>query len=169
MLLLSLDCSTYPWSVPYNAECLSKEPSSTIFESLVWLDLWLNPGLSDHYQVMLITRIHLILLHHMFLSSISLGMFFRWYPMFVLSWLMYVFAGRYWLTNKDLHYIIISLYEIPPENFTDEFFLTSPAVPACLVRLTLMVCEIRSKRMYLCCFVGCCFQDLLKITRSILE
>ena len=32
----------YPWSLPYNAEC--KVASSTIFESLVWLDLGLNPG-----------------------------------------------------------------------------------------------------------------------------
>ena len=36
----------YLWSVPYNA---SKEVSSTIFESLVWLDLGLNAGLPSHW------------------------------------------------------------------------------------------------------------------------
>ena len=30
---------------------LSKEASSTIFESLVWLDLELNPGLPGHWQI----------------------------------------------------------------------------------------------------------------------
>ena len=46
-LLLSLDCSTYPWSAPYNA-MLSKEASSNNFESFVWFKLRLNPGLPNH-------------------------------------------------------------------------------------------------------------------------
>ena len=37
----------YPWSLPYNVD---KAESSTIFESLVWLDLGLNPGLLDHWR-----------------------------------------------------------------------------------------------------------------------
>ena len=56
--LLSLDCFTYPWSIPYNA-VLSKEASCTIFESLLWLDLGLNPGLSDHWW----TIINVVLLY----------------------------------------------------------------------------------------------------------
>ena len=31
---------------------LSKAASSTIFESLVWLDLGLNPGLPDHWRIL---------------------------------------------------------------------------------------------------------------------
>ena len=41
----------YPRYVPYNA-VLSKEVSSTIFKSLVWLDLGLNPGLPDHWRTL---------------------------------------------------------------------------------------------------------------------
>ena len=39
----------YPWSLPYNAECLARRHQVPFFESLVWLDLGLNPGLSDHW------------------------------------------------------------------------------------------------------------------------
>ena len=43
----------YPLSSPYNAELdLSKAASSTIFESLVWHNLGLNPGLPDHWQTL---------------------------------------------------------------------------------------------------------------------
>ena len=37
-----------------------------------------------------------------------------------------------------------------------------------LVRLTWMVCEIESKWLYTCCFVGCCLQDLFKTETGIL-
>ena len=37
-----------PWSLPYNA-VLSKAASTTIFESLVWLDLGIKPSLPDHW------------------------------------------------------------------------------------------------------------------------
>ena len=37
------------WFVLYNS-VLSKATSSTIFESLVWLDLGLNPGLPGHWR-----------------------------------------------------------------------------------------------------------------------
>ena len=40
----------YPWSVPYNAECLARRHQVPFFESLVWLDLGLNPGLSDNWR-----------------------------------------------------------------------------------------------------------------------
>ena len=40
----------YPWSIPYSAECLAKRHQVPFFESLVWLDLRLNPGLPDHWQ-----------------------------------------------------------------------------------------------------------------------
>ena len=50
MLLLSLDCSTLPLIRTLYCWVLSKEVSSTIFKSLVWRDLGLNPGLPDHWR-----------------------------------------------------------------------------------------------------------------------
>ena len=40
--------------------------------------------------------------------------------------------------------------------------------PACLVCLTSIVFMMGGKWPYSCCFVGCCFQDLFNIARSIL-
>ena len=40
--------------------------------------------------------------------------------------------------------------------------------PACLVRLTRMVCEIGDRWPYSCFLVGCYFHDLFRITRNIL-
>ena len=39
---------------------------------------------------------------------------------------------------------------------------------ACLVRLIWIVFEMGGKRLYSCCFVGCCLQDLFNIACSIL-
>ena len=47
-LLHTLDCSTLPL-ILYLTWVLSKVTSSTIFESLVWLNLGLKPGLPDHW------------------------------------------------------------------------------------------------------------------------
>ena len=38
----------YLWYSPYNAECSARRHQVPFFESLVWLDLGLNPGISDH-------------------------------------------------------------------------------------------------------------------------
>ena len=40
--------------------------------------------------------------------------------------------------------------------------------PACLVRLIWIVLEMGGRWTYSCCFVGCCFQDLFNMARSIL-
>ena len=40
----------YPWSVPYNAEWIASRHEVPFFESLVWLDLGLNPGLRGHLR-----------------------------------------------------------------------------------------------------------------------
>ena len=40
----------YPWSIPYNAECLASRHQVPFFESLVWLNQGLNPSLPDHWQ-----------------------------------------------------------------------------------------------------------------------
>ena len=39
-------------SVPYNAECLARRHQVPFFESLVWLDLGLNPGLPGHWRTL---------------------------------------------------------------------------------------------------------------------
>ena len=39
--------------------------------------------------------------------------------------------------------------------------------PECLACLTWVICEMGGKWPYRCTFVGCCFQDLFKIARSI--
>ena len=67
-LLLFQDCFTLPL---FHTWVLSKAASSTIFESLVWLDLGLNHGLPDHWQTLYSfgqitgdTRILLFLMNH---------------------------------------------------------------------------------------------------------
>ena len=40
----------YPWYVPYNVESEAKRYQVSFFESLVWLDLGLNPSLLGHWQ-----------------------------------------------------------------------------------------------------------------------
>ena len=50
MLLLSLDCFILPLIRTLYCRVLSKVASSTFFfESLIWLDLKLNPGLQGHW------------------------------------------------------------------------------------------------------------------------
>ena len=51
-LLLSLDCSTLLLIRTLYCWVVSKEVSSTIFESLVWRDLGLNPNLPDHWRTL---------------------------------------------------------------------------------------------------------------------
>ena len=46
------DYSLYPWSLPYNAERLEMRHQVPVFESLVWLDLGLNPGLLGHWRIL---------------------------------------------------------------------------------------------------------------------
>ena len=40
----------YYCSLPYNAECKARQHQVQFFESLVWLDLGLNPGLPDKWR-----------------------------------------------------------------------------------------------------------------------
>ena len=47
-------------------------------------------------------------------------------------------------------------------------YLLLQQCPACLVSLIWMVFEMDGRWPYSYCFVGCCFQDLLSIARSIL-
>ena len=40
----------YSGSILYNAECYARQHQVPFFESLVWLNLGLNPGLPNHWQ-----------------------------------------------------------------------------------------------------------------------
>ena len=48
---LSWIAALYPWSIPYNAECKARWHQVPFFESLVWLNPGLNPGLPDHKRM----------------------------------------------------------------------------------------------------------------------
>ena len=56
----------------------------------------------------------------------------------------------------------------PRKTSLMSLFLRLQKFPTYLVRLIWMVLEIRGRWPYNCCFVGCCFQDLFNMTRSIL-
>ena len=43
----------YPWFLPYSAKCLARQHQVPFFESLVLLNLGLNPNLLDHWQTLL--------------------------------------------------------------------------------------------------------------------
>ena len=47
----------YPWYVPYNAECLARKRQVPFFESLIWLNLGLNPGLPGHWYIWVCVRV----------------------------------------------------------------------------------------------------------------
>ena len=51
MLLLSLDWSTCPWYVLYNAECQASRYHVKYFESLLWLDLGLTLHLWGRWEL----------------------------------------------------------------------------------------------------------------------
>ena len=72
-----------------------------------------------------------------------------------------LYVSSCWLANTGSFVL-----RDPLENVTYEFVLASPEV-SCLVRLIWMVLEIGGKWPYNCCFVGCFFQDLFNIGRSI--
>ena len=42
----------YPWYVPYIAEYQTKRYQVPFLKSLIWRDLGLNPGLSDHWRTL---------------------------------------------------------------------------------------------------------------------
>ena len=62
----------------------------------------------------------------------------------------------------------MSICRSPLENIAYEFILTSPAVPhmSCS-SLIWMVCKMRGKWLYSCCYGGCCFWDLFKTAHNI--
>ena len=57
----------------------------------------------------------------------------------------------------------VSMCGSPLKNVAYEFVLIPPA---CLVRLTWMVCEMGGKWLYCCCLVGCSLHDSFKTAPS---
>ena len=105
-----------------------------------------------HHNVVLIARISLTLairLYHAFFPAGLSGCV-----------LNYVLAGHPTLARQHdrVHWRTLLM----------SWFLLLQQCPACLVRLIWMVFEMDGRWPYRCCFVGCCFQDLFNIARSIL-
>ena len=99
------------------------------------------------------------LTRHSSLSSIAPGMSSRLRPMSIQSFYRYILAGRSTLAR-------------PCEGFHTRTSLMSSSLflqqfLARLVRLIWMVLEIGGRWPYNYCFVGCCFQDLFNIPRSV--
>ena len=106
------------------------------------------------HQVALLARISLTLSHHSSLSSISPGRSSKLHPVSVQSCDRFLLGGQHRLVHEK-------------GSIMSSFLLPQPC-PAYFVRLIWMVLEIGGKWRYSCCFVKCCFQDLLNIARSIL-
>ena len=113
-----------------------------------------------HHHIALVARISLTLSRHSSLSFIALGRSSGQHPVSSHSCWMYVRAGR-------------PAFARPCVGIHKSTSLMSSSLllqqcPACLVRLTWIVFVIGGRWPYSWCLVGCCFQDLFRIARSIL-
>ena len=104
--------------------------------------------------------ISLTLCHHPSLSFIASGRSSGLHPVSTQSCCMLVQAGR-------------PAFAQPCEGVHRNTSLMSLSLllqqcPACLIRLTLIVFVMGGRWPYICCFVGCCLQDLFSIAHSIL-
>ena len=108
---------------------------------------------NHYYQAVLIARCCLALSRHPSLLSIAPDKSPRLYPVFTQS-RMQVFAGQPILAHpcECVH---------KRTSFRSSYLLNQ-LYPACLVRLTWMVGEIRGKWPYSHCLVRCCFWGLFK-------
>ena len=113
-----------------------------------------------HHRVVPPARISMTLSRHSSLSFIASGRSSGLHPVSSQSCWMYVRAGR-------------PAFARPYVGVHKSTSLMSSSLllqqcPACLVRLTWIVFVIGGSWPYSWCLVGCCRQDLFKITRSIL-
>ena len=113
-----------------------------------------------HHHIVLAARISLTHSRHSSLSFIALGRSSGQQPVSSHSCWMYVRAGR-------------PAFARPCVGIHKSTSLMSSSLllqqcPACLVRLTWIVFVIGGRWPYSWCLVGCCFQDLFRIARSIL-
>ena len=115
VLLLSLDCSTLPLIPTLYCWVLSKEASGNVFESLIWLDLGLNPGLLAHWRTLYRQANAQILIF----CTVSSG------SLFLPSQILYSFYDSLlhslimWLTVSSLspHNQHLLLYYVTPWDF----------------------------------------------------
>ena len=113
-----------------------------------------------HQLVVPSARISLILRRHSSLSSIASGRFSGLHPVLAQSCCMQIRAGR-------------PAFAHPHEGVHRSTSLMSSSLllqqcPTCLLRLILIVFVMGGRWLYICCFVGCCLQDLFNIACSIL-
>ena len=124
----------------------------------------LNPSFPlnhhHHHHIVLVARISLTLSRHSSLSFIALGRSSGQHPVSSHSYWMYVRAGRPAFARPCVG--------IHKSTSLMNSSLLLQQCPACLVRLTWIVFVIGGRWPYSWCLVGCCFQDLFRIARSIL-
>ena len=113
-----------------------------------------------HDDVMPLARISLTLSRHFSLSFIASGRSSGLHPVSSQSYCMYVLAGRPALRRPYVG--------VHRSTSLMSSSLLPQQCPACLVRLTWIVFMIGGRWSYGWCLVGCCCQDLVKISRSIL-
>ena len=113
-----------------------------------------------HHHIALVAWISLTLSRHSSLSFIALGRSSGQHPVSSHSCWMYVRAGHPAFARP-----CVGIHE--STSFMSSSLLLQQC-PACLVRLTWIVFVIGGRWPYSWCLVGCCFQDLFRIARSIL-
>ena len=113
-----------------------------------------------HHHVVPPVRISLTLSRHFSLSFIASGSSSGLHPVYLHSCCMYVRAGR-----PAFARLYVGVHRITSLMSSS---LLLQQCPACLVRLTWTVFVMGGRWPHSWCFVGCCVQDLLSITRSIL-
>ena len=113
-----------------------------------------------HHHDVLPARISLTLSHHFSLSFIASGRSSEIHSVSSHSCWMYVRAGRFAFAR-----LYVGVHRSTSLMSSS---LLLQQCPAYLVRLTWIVFVMGGRWPYSWCLVGCCRQDLFKITRSIL-
>ena len=121
--------------------------------SMTWWWSWCY--IYRHHHIALVARISLTLSHHSSLSFITLGRSSGQHPVSSHSCWMYVRAGRPAFARPCVG--------VHKSTSLMSSFLLLQQCPACLVRLTWIVCVIGGRWPYSWCLVGCCRQDLFNI------
>ena len=107
-----------------------------------------------HHQVAQLARISLSLSRQSSLLSIAPSKSCSLHPVSIQSYCRYVLLGRPTLARSRVKGSIGEHHWW----FCSRFY---SSCPTSLVCLTWMVLEIGGRWLYSCCFVGCCFQDLI--------
>ena len=132
----------------------------TDFSTVTCNDCVLFDKLCHHHHIVLAARISLTLSRHSSLSFIALGRSSGQQPVSSHSCWMYVRAGRPAFARP-----CVGIHK--STSLMSSSLLLQQCL-ACLVRLTWIVFVIGGRWPYSWCLVGCCYQDLFRIARSIL-